>query len=276
MTMWRMQVTVRPMNQSTNHLNKPAPPKNNSSLASLVLNVDDSGYLKNTAWLNPSTSSGQADGFLFLDRNLNGQIDSGRELFSNAVVGLGLRGLNGMRWVDANYDGQLTALDPVWDELKVWQDASTSSAQAGNGVVDAGEVKSMADLGISALNYGMGTFTQNGTVKQMASPDLAADAQGVSTHVVPEGIIIQTSQGQISLLATRVDDKSAISANRDGVTGYEDTELLISSADLLANDTLGGLLGNQLTLTGVSNFTHGTGYMDARVRWWLPVCASSD
>ncbi|WP_435626598.1 cadherin-like domain-containing protein [Candidatus Ferrigenium straubiae] len=79
---------------------------------------------------------------------------------------------------------------------------------------------------------------------------------------VPEGIIVQTSNGKVSLLATRIDDRSAIQANRDGVTSYEDTELIISAADLLANDTLAGLSGQNLSLTGVSGFTHGVGFLD--------------
>jgi len=217
----------------------------------VAFDVDNRGYLKNTAWLSNS------DGFLFLDRNLNGQIDAGSELFSNSAVALGARGLNGMRWVDSNYDGQLTALDPVWNELKVWQDAN------GNGAADAGEVQTLGTLGISALDYAMGTFTQNGQLKQLASPDLVADTQGTRTHVVPEGIIIQTSQGQTSLLVTRVDDKSLLEANRDGITSFEDTETIISAADLLANDTLAGLSGQNLSITGVSGFTHGTGYLAA-------------
>jgi len=109
----------------------------------------------------------------------------------------------------------------------------------------------------------MGTFTQNGQLKQLASPDLVADTQGTRTHVVPEGIIIQTSQGQTSLLVTRVDDKSLLEANRDGITSFEDTETIISAADLLANDTLAGLSGQNLGITGVSGFTHGTGYLAA-------------
>ncbi|MDP1871283.1 MAG: cadherin-like domain-containing protein, partial [Gallionella sp.] len=127
---------------------------------------------------------------------------------------------------------------------------------------DAGEVKTLSTLGISALDYAMGTFTQNGQFKQLASPDLVADTQGSRTHVVPEGIILQTSQGQTSLLVTRVDDKSLLEANRDGIAGYEDTETIISAADLLANDTLAGLSGQALSITGVSGFTHGTGYLD--------------
>lgn len=30
------------------------------------------------------------------------------------IVGVSLRGLQGMQWVDANYDGKLTSADPVW------------------------------------------------------------------------------------------------------------------------------------------------------------------
>jgi hypothetical protein len=161
-----------------------------------------------------------------------------------------------MRWIDSNYDGKLTALDPVWDELKVWQDAN------GDGQADAGEVQSLAALGVSELNYAMGTFTQNGQTKQLASPDLVADAEGTITYTVPEGIIVQTSQGQTSLLVTQVDDKSLLEANRDGVTGYEDTETIISAADLMANDTLAGLGGQDLSITGVSGFTHGSGFLD--------------
>jgi len=217
----------------------------------VAFDVDNRGYLKNTAWLSNS------DGFLFLDRNLNGQIDAGSELFSNSAVALGARGLNGMRWVDSKYDGRLSTLDPVWNELKVWQDAN------GNGSADAGEVQTLGTLGISALDYAMGTFTQNGQFKQLASPDLVADTQGTRTHVVPEGIILQTSQGQTSLLVTRVDDKSLLEANRDGITSFEDTETIISAADLLANDTLAGLSGQNLSITGVSGFTHGTGYLAA-------------
>ena len=216
----------------------------------VAFDVDDSGYLKNTAWLNNN------DGFLFLDRNLNGQIDGGSELFSNSVVSLGERGLKGMRWVDSNYDGSISALDPVWNELKVWQDGD------GDGAADAGETQTLSQLGITALDYAMGTFAQNGQLKQLASPDLAADLDGIRTHAVPEGIIVQSSNGHTSLLATRIDDRSVIDANRDGVTGYEDTELIISAADLLANDTLAGFSGQNLSITGVSGFTHGSGFLD--------------
>ncbi|MES2876916.1 MAG: hypothetical protein V4713_00750, partial [Pseudomonadota bacterium] len=116
--------------------------------------VDDSAYFKKTAWLKAD------DGFLVLDRNLNGKTDSGKELFSNGTIALSRRGLSGMAWVDSNYDGRLTAADPVWNELKVWKDLNQ------NGVQEAGETQSLSALGVSELNYVMSTFTQNGVQKQ--------------------------------------------------------------------------------------------------------------
>ncbi len=229
-------------------------------------NVDDSGFYKSTEWLSNS------DGFLFLDRNMNGFIDSGKELFSNALVALNQRGLQGMKWVDSNYDGKITVADPVWDALKVWNDLNGDGVRNfidlnGNGVPDAGEpdeLATLAELGITELNYNMGTFTQNGQIKEMSSPDLTADTAGTRSFAVPEGIVVETSNGEVSLNVTQVDDLSVLSPNRDGVTTLEDHEMVIDSALLLANDELGGNTGgHHLSITGVSNFTHGTGWLDA-------------
>jgi hypothetical protein len=42
---------------------------------------------------------------------------------------------------------------------------------------------------------------------------------------------------------------------------YEDVELIVSSADLLANDTLGGFLGRDLSIPAVMNPRHGTVFL---------------
>lgn len=218
----------------------------------VAFDVDDSGYLKQTAWVSSD------DALLVLDRNYNGQFDSGKELFSNGAVALSRRGLAGMQWVDANYDGRLTSADPVWNELRFWRDLNQDGQQ------EDGEVQTLDALGITEFNYAMSTFTQNGQKKQLASPDLEADKDGTRVSVVPEGILVQRSEdGRLSLLVTRIDDKTAVEANRDGATGYEDVEIIINPADLLANDTLGGILGRELTITGLTNFRHGTGFIDA-------------
>ncbi|WP_310439830.1 Ig-like domain-containing protein [Sulfuricurvum sp.] len=213
--------------------------------------VDDSGYLKQTGWV------GSGDAFLTLDRDYNGETNSGQEMFSNSTVALGRRGLAGMGWVDANYDGKITAADPVWNELRVWQDANSDGVEA------EAESLTLDELGITELNYAMGTFTQNGVKKLLSSPDLEADTTGVKVNVVPEGILIDSSTDGLSLLVTRIDDMTAVEANQDGISGYEDVEMIVSGTDLLANDTLGGFTGRDLELTGVSNFRHGSGFVDA-------------
>ena len=222
----------------------------NKSISGVAFDVDDSGFMKQTGWATGG------DAFLTLDRDYNGETNTGKEMFSNGVVDISRRGLAGMAWVDSNYDGKLTRADPVWNELKVWLDD-------GDGVDETGEKQTLADVGITELNYSMGTFTQNGQIKQLASPDLEADKDGTRINVVPEGILVQSSASdQISLLVTRIDDLTAVEANRDGVTSFEDVETIIGGADLLANDTLGGFTGRDLSITGLTNFRHGTGFID--------------
>ncbi|MDD5391340.1 MAG: cadherin-like domain-containing protein, partial [Gallionellaceae bacterium] len=220
----------------------------------VAFDVDDSGYLKATGWL--TNEGADTDGFLWLDRNWNGAIDSGSELFSNAQVQAGSRGVPSLDWVDADGDGRITAADPVWSQLKVWKDAN------GNGQGEAGEVWALDGLGIGELDYAHGRYTIGGQTRQLASPEIVADTAGTRTHVIPEGILVETTDHGISLIATRVDDLSALEANRDGVTGFEDVELIVSGTDLLANDTLGGAAGPGLTITALTNFRNGSGWLD--------------
>lgn len=217
----------------------------------VLFDIDNSGYQKQTGWLQGD------DGFLVIDRSYNGVIDAGREMFSNSAVAVGLRGLAGMAWVDANYDGRIDARDPVWNELRVWHDTNVNAEQ------DAGETLQLAELGITELNYSMGTYSHDGQLAQLASPDMEADRDGLRVSVVPQGILVQgSSDGKLSLLVTRINDKTAVEANRDGVDSIEDVEAIISAPDLLANDTLGGFGERELTLTGLTNFRHGSGWID--------------
>ncbi|MBU1217102.1 hypothetical protein KJ870_10410 [bacterium] len=63
-------------------------------------------------------------------------------------------------------------------------------------------------------------------------------------------------------MVNRIDDMTAVQANQDGISGYEDVEMIVSGDDLLANDTLGGFTGLDLELTRISNFSHGSGFVD--------------
>lgn len=218
----------------------------------LRFDIDDSGFRKRTGWI------GSDDAFLVIDRNYNGQIDGGREMFSNAVVALARRGLAGMAWIDADYDGRITVADPVWDELRLWRDFDGDASQ------DEGELLRVTELGISELNYAMGTYTRHAQQYPLSSPNLDADSQGLRAQAVPQGILIEASEDRrLSLLVTRIDDKTAVEAGRDGVSGIEDVELLIDGRQLLDNDLLGGFSGRSLQIESLLDFRHGTGFIDA-------------
>ena len=231
-----------------------------------AFDAQDDGYLRSTGWVKSS------EGILVLDRNLNGTIDSGREVFSNGKVNDASKGSASLAWVDANLDGVIDSNDPVFNELQVWVDAN------GNNQSDVGELSKLTALGITALNYAGNTFTHGvtgagGTVTLttglMASPDLAAERDGTQQTLISEGLLIQSSNGTLSLIVNNVQDLSGGggggTAGLDGLTGLEDAQLIVGAGDLTQNDVVGGIRGNgvggipgTLTVTGVSNAQHGT------------------
>ncbi len=86
------------------------------------------------------------DAFLTLDRNGNGIVDSGKELFGDQN---GARnGFEELRKLDSNGDGVINARDKEFSALRLFRDN-------GNGITEAGELISLADAGIESidLNY---------------------------------------------------------------------------------------------------------------------------
>jgi hypothetical protein len=104
-----------------------------------------SGTPRQMAW----TSRGSDDAFLVRDRNSNGVIDNGTELFSNGTPLLGGRSPNGfeaLRSYDANHDGSITAADDVYATLLLWTDSNH------NGISEPNELKSLSETGIEAIS----------------------------------------------------------------------------------------------------------------------------
>jgi hypothetical protein len=87
--------------------------------------------------------------FLALDRNGNGRIDDGSELFGNATPlsqgGLAPNGFVALAQYDLNGDGVIDASDPVWSDLLLWVDANH------NGISEPGELRHIADSSITAI-----------------------------------------------------------------------------------------------------------------------------
>lgn len=112
--------------------------------SNIYFDHDGDGILTKTGWV------GKNDALLVWDRNINGSIDTGAELFGDFTPlpngALAPNGFAALAALDANGDGVLDASDPFFAELKLWRDASQ------DGETGAGELISLADAGIVSLN----------------------------------------------------------------------------------------------------------------------------
>lgn len=98
------------------------------------------GIADRTTWF------AKGDGVLFLDRDGNGTISGENEMsFVNDVPGAA-SDLAGLAAFDSNGDHKLTAADAMFDKFKMFVDKN------GDGKADAGEIVSLADLGITSIS----------------------------------------------------------------------------------------------------------------------------
>ncbi|MFA9461538.1 hypothetical protein [Thiohalorhabdus methylotrophus] len=107
------------------------------------------GVKRATGWIKPD------DAFLALDRNGNGTIDTGAELFGDNtplvngdgdVTGVAEDGFEALRDQDTNGDGVVNSEDANWDELRVWRDLDS------DGVTDEGELQGLDEAGIASFS----------------------------------------------------------------------------------------------------------------------------
>lgn len=111
-----------------------------SSQSHATFDLDGDGRRDDTSWI------GKTEGFLFLDRNGDGTLSGANELsFVDDLPGAA-SDLAGLRAFDSNGDGRLSADDARFASFRIWQDAN------GNGTVDRGEVLSLAQAGVKAIN----------------------------------------------------------------------------------------------------------------------------
>jgi len=96
------------------------------------------------------TAANSAVAFLALDRNHNGRIDNGGELFGNHTgLASGVAAANGfdaLSEFDVNHDGVIDAADPIWGSLLLWTDRNH------DGKSSADELKSVASSTIAGID----------------------------------------------------------------------------------------------------------------------------
>ena len=107
--------------------------------AKAAFDMNGDGAVDDTGWV------GKDDGFLVIDRNNDGRINHASELSFAAEDPGAVSDLEALSALDNNGDGVLNKDDVRFGELKVWQDVN------GNGVTDAGELKTLASLGITEI-----------------------------------------------------------------------------------------------------------------------------
>ncbi len=118
-----------------------------------------------------------------MDRNNDGVINDGKELFGSGTrLADGTRAADGfaaMAAEDSNRDGKLDAQDANWSKLQVWVDGDH------DGVTDAGELKSLAELGITSfdLSAAKGSDVNNGNFVGLVSKFTKDDG---STHTLAD------------------------------------------------------------------------------------------
>jgi hypothetical protein len=81
----------------------------------VTFDIDADGEAERVSWTAPDTDLA----FLALDHNKNGHIDSGAELFGDAVAA---NGWEALAELDTNGDGVINAQDTKWRALLLWYD----------------------------------------------------------------------------------------------------------------------------------------------------------
>jgi trimeric autotransporter adhesin len=166
--------------------------------AGVKFDLFDDGAAINTGWV----SSG--DGLLVLDRNHDGLINDGSELFGSATrLANGEKASDGyaaLREYDTNGDGVIDIQDAIYGDLRIWIDSNS------DGVSGAGEVKTLAELGIAKINLNAvaGSEVDNGNWLGLTS---SYDTTDGATHDMAD--VWFRAQKQAVSTASNVDEAIA-------------------------------------------------------------------
>ncbi len=140
---------------------------------------DANGFAESTGWV------GRDDGALALDRDGDGRITSGRELFGNeTLLADGTKAANGFQALaelDGNGDGRIDSTDAAWASLKLWRDLD------GDGYSAADELIGLSEAGVQSIGTGSTASTYidpNGNEHRQVGSFIRADGTtGTATDV---------------------------------------------------------------------------------------------
>ncbi|AYQ55844.1 hypothetical protein MS2017_0083 [Bathymodiolus thermophilus thioautotrophic gill symbiont] len=110
----------------------------------VMFDHNSDGIKTKSAWL------GEDDAWLALDKNGNGAIDNGSELFGDSTIlsngNKAKNGIEALADLDSNHDGIINNEDEQFKNLRLWQDVNQ------DGVGQRNEIKTLEDLNIEFIN----------------------------------------------------------------------------------------------------------------------------
>ncbi|MDP2880435.1 MAG: calcium-binding protein, partial [Azonexus sp.] len=124
-----------------------------TATAQTLFDHNGDGIKTGTGWVKGD------DALLVLDKNANGTIDNGNELFGvDTVLSNGQKATSGfaaLADLDSNHDGQFSSADAQYANVQIWRDLDQDC------ISDAGELQTLAQAGIASLNLTSTAGTTN-------------------------------------------------------------------------------------------------------------------
>ncbi len=116
------------------------------SNAPVLFDMSGNGHPRPMGW----TAAGADEAFLWLDRNHNGKVTSGDELFGNFTPlqngQLAKNGFEALRELDTNGDGVIDERDPIWSRLMLWRDLNH------NGISEPNEIQPISGSAVTSID----------------------------------------------------------------------------------------------------------------------------
>ncbi len=207
-------------------------------------NWNNTSFANNTGWI------GAGAGFLAVDTNGDGQIQS-NELFGTS----GQDGFAALAALDSNRDHVIDASDAQFSQLVVWQDVN------GDGKVEAGELSSLSDLGIKSISLASSTLNQTINGNTVTQTAIVTKTDGTETKIGDVSFDVSTALTQYIGSQTI----SSAAAALPEINGYG--TLLDLQRAVTADSTLQGMVQNLLTISPTDTLAFDTAVQNILYQW---------